>query len=74
MSESNYVWVCVYKCSMCGKTLEAEYPRYNDYGASQFPDVDAPTEVQHKCNASTERGIAELVGLRRIEYVPKSDD
>jgi len=62
------VWVPVYKCERCGVEITTVEPRYNDYGMSQFPDVDAPLVIAHKCKSGVV-GRARLVGLNKLANV-----
>lgn len=56
-------WVSVYKCKWCGTEIEGA-DRYNDYGKTQFPNVDAPREIAHQCTLDC-TGRAVFVGLRK---------
>lgn len=69
MSETLKVWVPVYKCERCGAEIMADTPKYNDYGASCFPNVKAPESISHRC-ARSRIGVARLVGLN---VVPRKD-
>ena len=59
-------WVPVYECRQCGKSIENHDCKYNVYGMTQFPDVDAPESMAHKCNPGY-LGLAVLVGLAPIK-------
>jgi hypothetical protein len=59
------MWIPIYKCKLCGREVENTEPAYNHFGMTQFPKVNAPDVIAHKCKRGTV-GLAELIGLHKV--------